>query len=128
MPISRKWLIVVCIAVVVAVSVALVIAKNGSDVSAPILGASFEKTGKIKHITFIYPIAGDCCSLPLTCIEFEGDEYYQFYGILKNIAEGKAYRIVYQEQERICCKDDETFTGIKISTLNVVQVIEEISP
>lgn len=125
---GRRWLFILCIVVVAAACVAFVIAKNGSQVSVPSLGESFEKTGKIRHMTFIYPIPGDCCSLPLTFIEFEDGDYYQFYGILNHIKEGKTYRIVYQEQERICCNDDECFNAIKTSTLNVVQVMEEIVP
>jgi hypothetical protein len=125
---SKKGLSLICVSVVVTVSVALVIAKNGLKTSVPLASASFEKTGKIKKLTFVYPIPRDCCSLPLTCVEYEDGSYIQYYGILDNIKEGKAYHIVYEERDRICCKDDSTYTGIKISTINVVQEIEEISP
>lgn len=130
---SKKRLFLLCATIIVVISVGLAIAKMASEVSSsdsqtPLAHESFEKTGKTTHITLIYPIAGDCCSLPLTCIEFEDGDYCQFYGIFKNIKEGKTYRIIYQKQDRICCNDDNSFKGIKTSTVNVIQEIEEISP
>jgi hypothetical protein len=131
---SKKGLSLLCVSVVVVVSVALVIAKNALEASSsegqtPIAPEYFEKTGKIKRITFVYPVPGDCCTFPLTCVEFEDGEGLEFWDILKNFKEGRTYRIVYNKQDKIAyCDDNEFSSQIKTSTLNVVQVIEEISP
>lgn len=94
------------------------------DVTEP---ESLEKIGKIKGITFLHPIPGDCCSMPLTCIAFVDGDALDLYDIL-DIEEGKTYRVVYQKQEKPYVNDDPTDFQYRTAIVNVVKEIEEIFP
>jgi len=117
---AKKGVVLLCVIAALVISVAL--AKQSPEET------SFEKIGKIKRITFIPPIPGDCCSLPLTHIVFEDGDGLDLWGILDNLEEGKTYRIVYQEKEKTCINDDPTYKGFKKAKCNVVDEIEEIFP
>ena len=117
---AKKAVVLLCVIAALVVSVAL--AKQSPE------DAYFEKIGKIKRITFLYPIPGDCCSLPLTHILFEDGDGLDLWGILDDFEEGKTYRIVYQEKIKACINDDPTFKGVKREKCNVVDEIEEIFP
>ncbi len=116
----RKAVVLLCVIAVLVVSVAL--ARQSPEET------SFEKIGKIKRITFLHPIPGDCCSLPLTHILFEDGDGLDLWGILDTLEEGKTYRFVYQEKTKTCINDDPTFKGTKRAKCNVVDEIEEIFP
>ena len=88
---------------------------------------SLEKIGKIKGITFVYPIPGDCCSMPLTCIAFEDGDALKLYNIL-DIEGGKTYRIVYQKQNKPYINADPTDYQYRTAIVNVVAEIKEIFP
>jgi hypothetical protein len=126
---SRKGLSLLCVSVVVVVSVALVIAKSALEASSsegqtPIAPEYFEKTGKIKRITYLYaPIQPEEPNTPpLTCLEFEDGDALGLWGTLTNVKEGKTYRIVYVEH------DTKTDKRYWTSTYYVASEIEEIPP
>ena len=122
MLLDKKVIILLCVIPLIIISVVGIMANQLVE------EASLEKIGKIKNTTFIYPIPGDCCGMPMTYVDFEDGDRLEFWNILQNIEEGKTYRIVYQKQDRMCINDDPTFKACKISTVNVVQEIEEIFP
>lgn len=101
---SRRGLLLLCVAIVTAVSIMLVLAKNvlempSSEGQTPLSPASFEKTGEIERITYYYAPALARALPPLTCIEFADNDELVLWGTLTNITEGKTYRIVYREYD-----------------------------
>jgi hypothetical protein len=88
-----------------------------------------EKIGKVKEVTFIDIIPGDCCTFPLTHVLYEDGDYIQYHDLWKNIEVGKTYRILYKEEMVPAVCDDPYYKGLpKSSLLNVIKEIEEIAP
>jgi hypothetical protein len=126
---SKKGLSLLCVSVVVVVSVALVIAKSALEASSsegqtPIKHEYFEKTGKIKRITYFMASLQpeEPNTPPLTCLEFEDGDALVLWGTLTNVEEGKTYSIVYVEH------DTQSDKRYWTSTYYMASEIEEIPP